>query len=228
MPLIFQGRVTIGGEDAPAGTIISAEIQGEEVGTNAPQGTTEAGDYSIEVKGNANIGDMVVLKVNGIVATQHEYVDPWETPIVELDLSIASTATYTYTLTLSSTEGGSVTKPGEGSSTHEAGEVVKLVASADEGCTFDEWTGDVSTVADVHDPTTTITMDADKSVTAAFSTGAAPPTGPTSAPPTEPTPPSPTPPSFGGLGTGGLIGIIVAVVAIIAAVVLIRRRRAAQ
>lgn len=74
-----------------------------------------------------------------------------------------------YDLTISSTAGGSVTKPGEGTFTYDAGEVVQLKASPDDGYQFDEWTGDVSTVADVNDATTTITMDGAKSITAIFS-----------------------------------------------------------
>ena len=73
-----------------------------------------------------------------------------------------------YSLIISSTEGGSVTTPGEGTFAYDAGEVVELVASPDDGYQFDEWTGDVSTVADANDAATTITMDADKSITAGF------------------------------------------------------------
>ena len=73
-----------------------------------------------------------------------------------------------YELTISSTEGGSVTNPGEGSYTYDAGTKVNLVAVADEGYRFASWTGDVSTVADGEDPTTTITMNSDYSITATF------------------------------------------------------------
>ena len=71
-----------------------------------------------------------------------------------------------YDLTISSVEGGSVTTPGEGTFAYDAGEVVELEATSDDGYQFDEWTGDV---ADVNDATTTITMDGDKSITAVFS-----------------------------------------------------------
>jgi len=74
-----------------------------------------------------------------------------------------------YNLTISSTEGGSVTSPGEpGPYTYDEGKVVNLVAVAEEGYQFAAWTGDVSTVADVEDATTTITMNGDYSVTATF------------------------------------------------------------
>jgi len=73
-----------------------------------------------------------------------------------------------YDLTISSTEGGSVTTPGEGTSTCDAGTVVDLVAVADEGHLFVEWTGNISTIADVEDATTTITMNDHYSITAEF------------------------------------------------------------
>ena len=73
-----------------------------------------------------------------------------------------------HNLTISSTEGGSVSTPGEGALTYEAGMVVDLVAEAEEGYRFVNWTGDVGTIEDVNDATTTITMDANHSVTASF------------------------------------------------------------
>jgi len=73
-----------------------------------------------------------------------------------------------YDLTISSAAGGSVTTPGEGTFTYGAGEVVELEATSDDGYQFGEWTGDVGTVADVDDATTTITMDANYSITAHF------------------------------------------------------------
>jgi len=73
-----------------------------------------------------------------------------------------------YSLIISSTSGGSVTIPGEGAFTRYEGMVIDLVATPDEGYRFDEWTGDVGTVADVYSATTTITMNGDYSVTAEF------------------------------------------------------------
>ena len=73
-----------------------------------------------------------------------------------------------YSLDISSAEGGSVTTPGEGTFHYDAAEQVQLVASPDDGYEFDEWTGDVDAVADIDDPTTTIKMNENKSVTALF------------------------------------------------------------
>ena len=75
-----------------------------------------------------------------------------------------------YDLTISSTEGGSVTTPGQGSGSfaYDEGEVVDLVAEPDEGYRFENWTGDVDTIDDVNDATTTIGMDDSCSITANF------------------------------------------------------------
>ena len=84
------------------------------------------------------------------------------------DYSITANFMAIYDLTTSSTAGGSVTEPGEGVFTYDEGTVVDLVADADEGYRFDEWTGDVGNIADVYAATTNITMDGDYSITAEF------------------------------------------------------------
>jgi hypothetical protein len=84
------------------------------------------------------------------------------------DYSVTAEFVKTYDLTTSSTAGGSVTNPGEGTYTYDEATVVDLVATPNAGYRFDEWTGDVGTVPDVNDPTTTITMNGDYSVTANF------------------------------------------------------------
>ena len=73
-----------------------------------------------------------------------------------------------YDLIISSTAGGSVTTPGEGTSTHNAGTVVNLVAEAEEDYRFVNWSGDVLTIDDVNAASTTINMDNDYSITASF------------------------------------------------------------
>jgi hypothetical protein len=74
-----------------------------------------------------------------------------------------------YNLTISSTTGGNVTTPGEGTFTYDEGEVVDLVAEADEGYFFGKWTGGVTTIANVNAASTNITMPAQNvAVTANF------------------------------------------------------------
>ncbi|MCP4694700.1 MAG: hypothetical protein GY859_42120, partial [Desulfobacterales bacterium] len=88
---------------------------------------------------------------------------------VTMDASKSVTANFqriTYSLTTASTDGGSVTEPGEGTAPHACRDVVDLTAAPDHDRWFINWTGDV---ADPDSPATTVTMDAAKSVTANFS-----------------------------------------------------------
>jgi len=71
-------------------------------------------------------------------------------------------------LTISSTAGGSVTTPGEGTFIHAASMVVDLIAQPEEGYRFVNWTGDVGTITDVNAAATNITMDDNYSITADF------------------------------------------------------------
>jgi len=74
-----------------------------------------------------------------------------------------------YDLAISSTAGGSTTTPGEaGPYTYYEGTDVDLVAEAEEGYRFVNWTGDVDTIDDVNAASTTITMNADYVITANF------------------------------------------------------------
>jgi len=73
-----------------------------------------------------------------------------------------------YDLTIASTAGGSVTTPGDGTFTYNEGTVVNLVAEAEEGYQFVNWSGDVGTIAAVNNATTTITMSGNYSITANF------------------------------------------------------------
>ncbi|MFP3898163.1 MAG: InlB B-repeat-containing protein [Dehalococcoidia bacterium] len=82
--------------------------------------------------------------------------------------AIAEGAVVEYSLTISSGEGGSVTGPGEGTFTYEAGRVVNLEAKPDEGYGFLRWMGEVDTVADTSVASTNITMHGSYNITASF------------------------------------------------------------
>jgi alpha-tubulin suppressor-like RCC1 family protein len=75
-----------------------------------------------------------------------------------------------YDLTATSTAGGSITMPGEGTFVYDEGTVVDLVAEAEEDYKFVNWTGDVGTVKNLNAAQTTITMHGSYSVTANFET----------------------------------------------------------
>jgi len=104
----------------------------------------------------------------GDVSAIADVYDAESTITMNGDYSITAEFVPVYDLTISSSAGGSVTTPGEGTFTHAAGTVVNLVARAEEGYDFADWTGDVGTIAYVNYHSTTITMDSDKSITANF------------------------------------------------------------
>jgi len=90
MPLLYHGSVTIDGLDAPVGTTVTAEVDGVEIATNAPDGTTEEGTYILEIV--ADEGDTVVLKVEGVVGGESIYPNLMEVFEVVLDLEVGALA----------------------------------------------------------------------------------------------------------------------------------------
>jgi polyhydroxybutyrate depolymerase len=85
------------------------------------------------------------------------------------DYEITANFIAQYDLTISSTDGGNVTTPGEGLfPDNDAGTVVNLVATPDEGYRFSSWTGTTTTIDDRHAAETTITMEGDYEITANF------------------------------------------------------------
>ncbi len=76
-----------------------------------------------------------------------------------------------YELTITSTAGGSVITPGEGTLTYNEGTAVSLLAEAEECYQFVNWTGNVSAIADSNAAATNITMNGDYSITANFIEG---------------------------------------------------------
>ncbi|MEE9583558.1 MAG: C13 family peptidase [Dehalococcoidales bacterium] len=79
-------------------------------------------------------------------------------------ISTSGTAAPQYDLTIAVSMGGSAT----GAGTYSYNEAAPIVATPDAGWEFDYWGGDVGTVADPDSASTTITMDADKAITAFF------------------------------------------------------------
>ena len=73
-----------------------------------------------------------------------------------------------YALNITSTEGGNVTEPGEGTFTYYEGTVVDLLAVADTGYRFVNWTGDVGTMANANAADTTITINGNYTIQANF------------------------------------------------------------
>ena len=110
---------------------------------------------------SGGVADPVTSRIadgTGDAVSENVHFDPWLTA-------------YLCTLTISSTAGGSVRTPGEGTFTYDSGTEVELVAITGFFDHFDKWTGDVGTIADVNSAATTITMNGDYSITANFRFG---------------------------------------------------------
>jgi len=88
--------------------------------------------------------------------------------ITALIAGTISCAPTQHNITISSIAGGSVTNPGEGTFTYDAGAAVDLLAEAEEGYQFVNWTSDVDNTGNANDATTTITINGDYSITANF------------------------------------------------------------
>jgi hypothetical protein len=73
-----------------------------------------------------------------------------------------------YDLMVTGTAGGSIIMPGEGAFVYDAGTVVSLVAEAQEGYKFVNWTGAVNTINNPDVAETTIIIDDSYAVTANF------------------------------------------------------------
>jgi hypothetical protein len=77
-----------------------------------------------------------------------------------------------YTLTTTSTAGGDVTTPGESTYTYNASQVVNLVATADSGYRFVDWTATAGTFGNATSASTNFTMPSQNAtVTAHFALG---------------------------------------------------------
>jgi len=84
------------------------------------------------------------------------------------DYSITANFVALHGLTTTSTAGGNVTTPGQGTFTYDTGTVVNLVATPASGYRFVNWTGNIGTIGNVNGATTTITMSGDYSINANF------------------------------------------------------------
>jgi uncharacterized repeat protein (TIGR02543 family) len=90
---------------------------------------------------------------------------------IGLIVGMAGCAPVQHQLTISSTAGGSVITPGEGTFTYNEGKTVRLVARSALGYAFVGWSGDVATINTVKSFSTTITVNGDYSITASFGCG---------------------------------------------------------
>jgi hypothetical protein len=160
----LSGSVTIDGSNAPVGTTVAVFV-GTETTARATVTTTTAGYYELVVLGgSADVGKVLSFKVNTLAATSSPASPTFLSyqPQV-VNLSVTTGPTYTLTVSVSPAGKGSVTK-NPNLAQYPAGTVVTLTAYATAGWDFDKWIG---TNNNNINPTT-VTMNANKSVTAYF------------------------------------------------------------
>jgi hypothetical protein len=143
-------------------------------------GTSSSEGGQVIVSGGPTFAHGTVVTIEAVADECYEFVnwtganvsDPYSSiTTITMDEARNVTANFallSYDLIVDSTDGGHVTSPGEDAFTYDCGTVVPLVAVAEEGYYFVSWSGDVDTIANIHAPTTTITMKGDYSVTANF------------------------------------------------------------
>ncbi|MBI5944541.1 MAG: hypothetical protein HY864_09245, partial [Chloroflexi bacterium] len=177
LPSSFWGTVTLDGAAVPAGTMVSARINGVQYASVAVTINSGAAYYSLKVPGDdpetpgiiegGVSGNTVAFYIGSYRADQ---TATWQSgPNVRVDL----TSTTTHTLSVSKTGDGSgtVTSAPAGidcgaacSASFTRDSVVELTAAAELGSTFTGWSGAGCTGTGG----CSVTMDAAKSVTANF------------------------------------------------------------
>ncbi len=172
-PLLIVGVLIMGLASCDGSCSCGAPLQ-----YDLTTSSTAGGD--VVIPGEGTYLDGTIVTIEAVADECYEFVewtgadvaDPYS-PITTITMDEAKSinavfALLSYDLTTDSTDGGEVTSPGEGSSTYDCGTVIALVATAEEGYYFVEWSGDVDTIANVNGYTTTITMMGDYSITANF------------------------------------------------------------
>jgi hypothetical protein len=150
-----------------SGTVMDRDMEGPLGGATVTiEGTgwsTTTGD-----DGGYSILD-VEAGIYSITASKAGYTNQTEAIAVESNTTVGFeliALVLHYGLSIESTAGVSVNTPGEGTFVYEAGTAIDLVAEAEDGYRFVEWTGDVDTVADVGAAATNIMMSGNYSIMA--------------------------------------------------------------
>lgn len=186
VPLAAEG----GDSDDRTGLTITMTGETEQIEFELSISSTEGGSVQVPGEGVFSYSVDTVVDLKAVADDDFRFVE-WTgdtdsiTSVVAAQTTIKVDADYSitaafeeesfspsppaqYDLVVTSTVGGSVTVPGEGRFEYEEGAVVDLVAEPAEGYRFAEWTGEVSTVADVNSGATSIIIDGDYHIMAGF------------------------------------------------------------
>jgi hypothetical protein len=169
MPHQFYGTVSLDGDPVQQGTLVEAFVDDVKQGETTVDGEGRYG-YNPIFRVSGTAGATVTFHVGGIEADEDA---TWESgKVQELNLTIheETQPPVQYELTISSTTGGSVIIPGEGVFPYYAGTQVHLLAEAEAGYGFVNWTANPTvTFGDASAANTTFTMPSQSvTVTAHF------------------------------------------------------------
>jgi len=169
MPHQFYGTVSFNGAPVEEGTLVEAFVDNVKQAETTVDGQGRYG-YNPIFRVSGTAGATVTFHVGGVEADEDA---TWESgKIQQLNLTIHEGAQppVQHELTISSTIGGFVATPGEGTFSYFAGTQIDLVAQAETGYGFVNWTANTTlTFADASAAETTFTMPAqDVTVTAHF------------------------------------------------------------
>jgi|GEM_PF-1492370 len=154
----FKCTVTLDGSTAPDGTGVTANMRGETRGSGSVSGGLAY--VTVSTKSGDQAGDAITFFINGTLPAGSASFVPGES---ETPISLSATSPpVQYTLTINTNGNGSVS----GAGTYNKDTVVNVSATPASGWKFDNWTGPV---ADANSASTTVTMDANKTITANFS-----------------------------------------------------------
>ncbi|MEI7675463.1 MAG: T9SS type A sorting domain-containing protein, partial [Bacteroidales bacterium] len=145
---------------------------------NATLTATYVNQYTVNVSSGSGSGTYLTNEVISIVANtapSGQRFDKWTGDVANVanvnnatTTFIVGTANATITATYIAEYSLNV-NGGSGTGVYITGSVVNIAANtAPAGQTFDKWTGDVSAIANVQDPTTTLTLNATSSITATY------------------------------------------------------------
>ncbi len=169
MPHQFYGTVSLDGNPVQQGTLVEAFVNDVKQAETTVDAQGRYG-YSPVFRVPGTAGATVTFQVGGVEADEDAIWESGKVQRLNLTIHEGAQPPVQYELTISSTTGGSVGTPGEGVFAYYSGTQVNLVAEAETGYGFVNWTANPAvTFSDPSATETTFTMPSqDVTVTAHF------------------------------------------------------------